>query len=252
MPRPVAESERVDLARTLFLLDRVYRFTGLGDGSAPLNNTSEKLLSNYAASFLQIGLMLRKPLMERRADIVRLEAAASRSPDSAARLASVKKGYHDTLSLVLARLDQCVALMPADWRPRALRHEMLIADGRIDEAEKKMRQAHAIDPANSEYVRMLAGALDARGNTREAGELMKRALNGDPDSWEKYLEVAQNYLEIGYFDSALAIMRQFAAAHPGDGRPQSAISQIAKIRDDQLRQNGAAGVKKVEPERGKK
>ena len=158
----------------------------------------------------------------------------------------MKKGYDDTLALTLTKLDQCVTLMPADWRPRALRHEILMLSGRAAEAERKMREAHAIDPSNGEYLRMLAGALEAQGKGKEAGEVMKKILESGLDSWEKYLEVAQDYLSIGYFDSAIAVMRQFADQHPGDGRPQSAISQIARIRDEQLRHSQGADAKKVE------
>ena len=73
LPKKVLENDRLDLARTLHLLDNVYRYRGLGDGTARLNDTSEKLLSNYAASYIQIALSMRRPLSMMKSDVERLK-----------------------------------------------------------------------------------------------------------------------------------------------------------------------------------
>ncbi len=103
MPRLVDERERIDVSRSLFLLDQVYRFTGLGDGTARINVTSEKLVSNYAAAFMQVAIALRA------------------SGDSA--------------GLAIRTLDRCISLMPWDWRPQSLRRDILatLQSGSADE-----------------------------------------------------------------------------------------------------------------------
>jgi len=232
MPREVAEADKLDLRRTLYLLDHVYRYTGLGSGTAPLNETSERMLSNYAASFLQIALNFRKPLQEHRSAINRLLS----SPDSAGALAREQKFYNDTLSLVLKKLNQCISLIPWDWRPRALRNELLVADDRFAEAEKTMREALKIEPANPQYLRMLAQVFDLEGKKKEAADLLRRIPETSLDQWETYASVAQAFAaegSPGSFDSAIAVMQEFAALHPGDQRALTAIRQIEQLKAQQ-------------------
>lgn len=232
MPREVAEADKLDLRRTLYLLDHVYRYTGLGSGTAPLNETSERMLSNYAASFLQIALNFRKPLQEHRSAINRLLS----SPDSAGALAREQKFYNDTVSLVLKKLNQCISLIPWDWRPRALRNELLVADDRFAEAEKTMREALKIEPANPQYLRMLAQVFDLEGKKKEAADLLRRIPETSLDQWETYASVAQAFAaegSPGSFDSAIAVMQEFAALHPGDQRALTAIRQIEQLKAQQ-------------------
>jgi len=233
MPHAVAEAERIDIGRTLYLLDNVYRFTGLGDGSTPLNDTSERLLTNYAATFMQIALVLRKPLMDRHAMIAKLEMVTPKSPDSAAALAREKKQYDDTLALVLGKLNQCISLIPWDWRPRALLHEMLIMDNRVAEAESRMREAVKIQPENTQYLRMLAQVLDLEGKKKEAAEAVRAIMESSLDTWDTYASAAQAYAEEGSFDSAMAVVQEYAGAHPGDRRAAEAMARLKQLREQQ-------------------
>lgn len=228
MPVEIPESERMDIPRTVHLLDNVYKFRGLGDGSARLNDTSEKLLSNYAASYIQIALVLRKPLMDLKDQIAQLEKSAS--ADSLSILSEKKKQYQDTLDLAVGKLDQCVKIMPWDWRPRVLRHELLVSHDRIGEAEKAMREAIAQDPQNVEYQKLLAQALEQSGKKLEANEILKKLLANDPDPWFVHASIARNYEELGMLDSAKNIMQQFANSHPGDRRAASYIQRIDQMK----------------------
>jgi hypothetical protein len=236
MPHRVKEAGVMNIDRTLYLLDHVYRFTGLGDGSTPFNETSEKLLTNYAACFLQIVFQLRKPLLDKKTELEKIQAA---SPPPAG-LEVKKKAYADTLALVLDKLDQCVSLIPWDWRPRALRHELLVAHGRAAEAEAKMRQALTIEPENEDYRRMLIQALEAVGKKKEAGDLMRKMMESTIDSWESSLASAQNYLEMGSVDSAIGVMRQFSTLHPDDRRALSVIAQLEQFQKQRERAAKAA------------
>jgi hypothetical protein len=211
MPRVVAESDRLDMARTVHLLDNVYRYRGLGDGTARLNDTSEKLLSNYAASYIQIALSMRRPLSQMKAEVDRLRALSVATPDSGADSASVsaadeleqkEKVYKDSLNLVLGKLEQCIGFMPADWRPRVLRHEILMTHDMSVEAEKTMRQALSIDPGNEEYMKYFVQALEKNGKKKEATEVLKKLLKDESDPWFAHASLAKNY-EPGIFQTPL-------------------------------------------------
>jgi hypothetical protein len=231
MAHPVAEAEQLDLGRTLYLLDHVYRYRGLGDGSAPLNETSERLLTNYAASFMEIALMLRKPLADRRAAIAQLEQPAARHPDSASLLVKQKKNHEDTLALALGMLDRCIALVPWDWRPRALRHEFLVADDRLAEAEKAMREALNVQPGNGRYLQLLAQALDLEGKKGTAAGVVRAMVEQGVDTWDTFISAARVYAEAGSFDSAIALVREYAGSHPGDCRAAEAIAQFEQLKN---------------------
>jgi predicted Zn-dependent protease len=237
VPFRVTEADMLNLKRTLYLLDHVYRFSGLGDGSTPLNETSEKLLTNYAASFIQIALQLRKPLLDKKAEIEKAQASAV----PPAGLAEKKQAYADTLGIVLSKLDQCIALIPWDWRPRALRHDMLVTHGRVAEAETKIREALKIEPEKADYLRMLAQTLEMQGKKKEAGDLMRKMMESTIDSWESYLSAAQKYLEMGAVDSAIMAMQQFAELHPDDQRALSVLDQLQKFKKQREQAVTAAG-----------
>ena len=239
LPHTVAESDRLDIARTVHLLDNVYRFRGLGDGTARLNDTSEKLLSNYAASYIQIALSMRRPLLLLKAEVDRLKTLASVPVDSsadstaavAAQLAEKEKTYTDSLNLVLDKLQQCIGFMPTDWRPRVLRHEVLMSHDMSDEAEKAMRVALDIDPTNEEYMKYLVQALEKNGKKQEANDILRKLLKDEGDPWFSHATLARNYEELGMYDSALSIMELFSATHPGDRRAAAYIAQLKAARE---------------------
>jgi hypothetical protein len=234
MPAVVPQDKRVDIDRSVYLLDHVYRFRGLGDGKANLEETAQKLLSNYAACYIQVALTLRKPLMDMRDEIAALQKQLADTtkkapPDQVALLESKRREYEQKLDLVVTKMDQCVALMPWDWRPRMLRQEFLANHGRAAEAEKRAREALSIDPGNIEYVKMLAQALDLEGKRQEANGMLKQIVDRDPDPWNACLTLARNYEEMQQYDSAFMIAEQFAQSHPGDKRAADLITRYQQL-----------------------
>ncbi|MBN1577184.1 MAG: DUF2723 domain-containing protein [Chitinispirillaceae bacterium] len=239
MRKVVAERDRLDITRTVHLLDNVYRYRGLGDGTARLNDTSEKLLSNYAASYIQIALSMRRPLSLMKTEVDRLRTLALAKTDStadsastaaAAELVQKEKTYKDSLNLVLDKLQQCIGFMPADWRPRVLRHEVLMTHDMSAEAEKTMREALSIDPDNEEYMKYFVQALERNGKKQEANEVLKKLLKDESDPWFAHASLAKNYEELGLFDSAIAVMQQFASTHPGDRRAAAYLQQLNSLK----------------------
>jgi hypothetical protein len=231
MPHTVAEKGRTDIERSLYLFDHVYRFPVLGNGSAPFNETSKRVLSNYSASFLQIALALRKSLVDIHEKIIGFEKAAAPRSNPSATLTEERKRYSDTLAVTLRTLNRCISIVPWDWRARQVLHEVLLLDNRFAEAEFRMREAFRMEPGNTRYMRMLAQVLDMEGKKQEAEELMKALMRGNGgDLWETYAAAAQDYAGAGAFDSALVLLREYAVARPGDPRAAKAIEEIELIK----------------------
>ncbi|HUI93236.1 MAG TPA: DUF2723 domain-containing protein [Chitinivibrionales bacterium] len=234
MPVVVPQDRLIDIDKTVYLLDHVYRFSGLGDGTSHLEQTSRKLLSNYAACYLQLALALRKPLMDLHDEVDSLQRQLAgptkqASPEQEALLASKRAEYGEKVDLAVSTMDRCVAMMPWDWRPRMLRHEFLTDHNRAAEAEKRAREALSIDSGNIEYVKMLAQALDLEGKRREAGVLFKEIVERDPDPWNECVSLSRIYEEEGEYDSALTVIETFAASHPGDKRAAELSARLQRL-----------------------
>ncbi|HEX3019527.1 MAG TPA: DUF2723 domain-containing protein [Chitinispirillaceae bacterium] len=228
MSNVIEEKDRLDIARTVHLLDNVFKFRGLGDGTARLNDTSEKLMSNYAASYIQLALSLRDPLLRMKQEIALLSSDTSKQQI----LIEKKKAYEDTLNLVVRQMDKCTSLMPDDWRPRILCHEILMLNDRQQDAEKRMREALKRTPDDVRYLKALAQSLEQQPQKKdEHVKLLKSIMALGADPWNDHLSLARAYIEMKQYDSASKVIEQFANAHPGDRRAASFIQQIRQLSD---------------------
>jgi tetratricopeptide (TPR) repeat protein len=247
MPKPVPQDKKIDIEKTQYYLDKVYKFRGLGDGKAHLDETSEKLLSNYAACYIQVALGYRQPLLTLKEEVARMRSEIAADTGKAA---GPKPGVKDTVSkaervALLQRreaeytkevdravntMDQCVAIMPTDWRPRMLRQEFLMNHDRLDEAEKRAREALLVDPDNTEYMKMLTQTLEMKGKHAEASGLLKKLVAKDPDPLYAYQALAKNFEATKQYDSAIAVMEEFQQMHPGDRRSAEAIARYQALK----------------------
>jgi tetratricopeptide (TPR) repeat protein len=242
LPQPVPQDKRVDIEKTQYFLDKVYRFRGLGDGSANLEETTQKLLSNYAACYIQIGLGYRQPLMALKDELAKMrsEIAADTGKvvkpgtipkaERVALLQSKEAEYAKKVDRAVTTMDQCVSIMPTDWRPRMLRQEFLMNHDRLEEAEKRAREAIKVDPDNTEYMKMLTQTLEMKGKHAEANGILKKLVSKDPDPLYAYSALAKNYEANKQYDSAIAIIQEFQQMHPGDRRSAEMINRYQALK----------------------
>lgn len=225
MPEAITtEQQRIDIPRTVHLLNNVYRYTNLENGKANLNETSASLITNYEAAFIQVALAMRSPLATLKNDIALLQS--STDPSAKNIVLEKQKEYDSTLTQVKNMLDKCTRIVPRDWRPRVLLHEILVENGQKAEAEKRMRDALAIDPNNSEYQRRLA---DVVGSKEESANLLKNSMGQQTEGqWEVYKSLADNYKGRGFTDSAINVLQEYLTAHPGDKRAVTEINALKK------------------------
>jgi cytochrome c-type biogenesis protein CcmH/NrfG len=136
------------------------------------------------------------------------------------------------LNLVVKQMDKCSSLMPDDWRPKILCHEILILNDRHQEAEERMRQALKKDPDDYRYLRALAQSLEKQPEKKdEYVKLLKEIVALGSDPWNDHLSLARAYIETKEYDSAIKVIQQFANAHPGDRRAATFIQQIKQLAD---------------------
>lgn len=91
-----------DLERTAYLIDSVYKFRGLGDGSAYIDGETTRLLSSYTSLYLQIAFQVRENIV----------ALLQNAP-----LTTSKKQQIDALvEKAMHFLDKGIAQFPEEWR----------------------------------------------------------------------------------------------------------------------------------------
>jgi tetratricopeptide (TPR) repeat protein len=164
MPKPVPEEEKIDIQRSAKLMTEVYKYTNLENGKANLNETSSSLLTNYEASYIQIALALRQPIAVSKAEIAMLQPISASSDSIKTVIAEKQAKVKENLDLAIDMLERCKRIVPTDWRPRILMHEILVENGMIKEAEAEMRKALEVDPNNAEYKNRLAELQNYKTN----------------------------------------------------------------------------------------
>jgi hypothetical protein len=239
--KPVPEDKRMDIEKSVYLLDKVFRYGTAKISDHPTDEAVKGLVSNYTACYVQVALAMRKPLMDRRAELDSLQKQiASASGKNAAAIEEKKaalvvkqKAYDDSLNLVITELNKCVAIVPWDWRPRALLQEFLVNHNRLAEAEKSARDAIASDPSNTEFVRMFAQVLEMEGKSKEAVIALKEIVLRDPDYFAGIESLAKNYLNLKHYDSAIAVVSAYVESHPGDRRAMQFRQQVMAFAGQQ-------------------
>lgn len=92
-----------DLERTAYLIDSVYKFRGLGDGTAYINGETSRLLSSYTSLYLQIAFQTREEM----------EAVVR---DGTPMTASKKARLEELANFALRYLDKGIYQFPGEWR----------------------------------------------------------------------------------------------------------------------------------------
>jgi hypothetical protein len=96
--------DSMDIDRTAYLIDSVFKYRGLGDGTAHINYETERLLFNYNSMYIRIAVAMRDSLM--------------RSPGDSRIL---EKGLH--------YVDMGISQFPSEWRNYAVASELLLFSG---------------------------------------------------------------------------------------------------------------------------
>lgn len=174
MPKSVSPGEEFDLEKSLFLINKVYKFS---PKTAMIEENSQMILSNYAACFIQTAFAIKRRMAELSTRMYDLEKRGLEPADSAAALVLMEQrhAYKKQLDTVLNILDQAVSLIPWDWRSRAFRHEFLVEHTLLDEAEKRAQEALLVEPGNNRYLAMMSQISEIR-------EKKKTEIKGRRDS----------------------------------------------------------------------
>ncbi|MFP4163382.1 MAG: protein O-mannosyl-transferase family [Chitinispirillaceae bacterium] len=231
MPHKVKEDEKVNVDRTAHLLDDVFKFRGLETGRDSFDNTSSRMVYNYANTYIQLGLTLDKQLIDAKREIGALEKIAQEDSTKAELLKTKTAQFKEMLDMAISKMNECVKLVPTDWRPRYVRHEILIANDMAKEAENYAQKAVERFPKEQRYKQMLAQALEKQGKKQDANKALDGLKSSEVDPFTVYYSMAKNYEESGMYDSALHVMKRYAQQHPEDKQAAVLIEHYRNLKE---------------------
>lgn len=161
-----ANNHDFDLERTAYLIDSVYRFRGLGDGTAYIDDETTRLLSSYTSLYLQIAFQVREEMLALLSDGTPLTV-------------SKKKKLDDMTDFALRYLERGMYQFPEEWR------SYWAAAFVLDVVKDKKRALGYLDrglenvPAYDEQ-----GRLRLEMNRQSVGASPEKSLTVVPDSAE--------------------------------------------------------------------
>ncbi|MDR2727843.1 MAG: hypothetical protein LBB56_01835, partial [Chitinispirillales bacterium] len=215
MPYELTAVQKVNIDKTVYLIDSVFAFRGRAFGRDLFDETWLKVVYNYVNTYIQLALTLKEKIEVQKQELTNIQ-----DENEAAALNAVME---DNKKTAHSKMSQCVNFTPFDWRPRYVRHEVLMALEMAEEAETYAREAVEIDSKEQRYKQMLAQALEKQGKNAEAAQTLRKLVGSNIDQQFVYSAIAKNFEEAGMPDSALHIIRQYALINPADPQAQTLI-----------------------------
>ncbi|MCU0608568.1 MAG: DUF2723 domain-containing protein [Chitinispirillaceae bacterium] len=173
-PTMVNQNERVDIERTTYLLDSVYKLRLQPKKLTDRDEPYEGISNDYAISFMWLAMQLQEKMTVNDNEIKSLRAAsAGRKRADTAILAAKKTEFDGMFDNCVRQLDRCVSLMPWNNQPIMLRQQILLRFEKAAMAEERARALLAKDPGSTRLRDLLAQALEAQGKRKEVQELLQ-------------------------------------------------------------------------------
>lgn len=153
--------DELDLDRTTFLVDSVYQYRGIGDGTTYVNSETERLLFNYNTLYIRLALEHRNQvsqLRQKKALLVAMNDSTSKdSTASKAIGASVDAALDSVVAEGVGYCDIGIRQFPSEWRNYAVAAELLESAGKNDQAIAYLEKAKALvgGRAKEEVLRRL-------------------------------------------------------------------------------------------------
>jgi hypothetical protein len=213
---PQRRANRVNIEKTLYNLDNIYRFTNLGKKDLFLNNNVKRTISNYRVTFLSY-------IIEDSANLKRLRAAHKSA-----------KADH-TFKNIRRQLNRWVSIMPADPYTRLTAARVYAQNGRMDLAIDTLEKGLIIDPLDIMYNANLGFMLKDTGKFREAIPFLEMVVYHIDTDFSKLRHretvgaiqaLMDLYQKTGKKDKYQDLLEQWVDANPQDRRAREELDKL--------------------------
>jgi len=172
MPRPLAQSERVDMNRIEYFMNNVCKLRPYPQRRTDVDEPYEGIYNDYVICFMWLAMQLQDRMASVDAEIKELQKKPS--PQDTQALALKRVQFNTDFNKAVANLDKCVGLMPWNMQPILLRQQILMKFEKPAMAEERARKLIALYPDNQQLRSMLVQALEAQGKRKEAQEFLQK------------------------------------------------------------------------------
>jgi hypothetical protein len=121
------EADKIDLQRTQFLVDSVYQYRGIGDGTTYVNSETERLLFNYNTLYIRLALETRNDVM--RLSQQKAMLLAQKDSTGASNSADYDRKIQEAKNMGAKYCDMGIKQFPSEWRNYAVAAELMEAVG---------------------------------------------------------------------------------------------------------------------------
>ncbi len=179
-------SRKLDVVRTQALIDSVYQFRGLGDGTCYINPESARLMNNYNSMYIHVAFDQRGKIEKLQAQkplLVKQQLDAVDNTKSAEEItASIDADIEAKIVVAKKYLDMGMTQFPNEWRSYAVMSDILNSAKKYDEAISYVNRGLAVaNPSEKSYLtRQKLSTFDAANKTDEALAFIETAMK-DPD-----------------------------------------------------------------------
>lgn len=120
------QADQMDMVRTRYLVDSVYKYRGIGDGTTYVNPETERLLFNYNSLYIRLALEVRN-------DIAKLgqqkQLLMAQKDTSGATLVELEARIAAAKELGIKYTGMGMQQFPSEWRNYAVAAELLESAG---------------------------------------------------------------------------------------------------------------------------
>ena len=145
----------------------------------------------------------------------------------------------DDFTTAASELREALLYDPESPHLHSVLAEVLIKQGRLNDAEEELQTALALDPKHAPARLLSARIAVARGNLPEAREHFQIAIEGQPDDAEAYHDLVRLLLAAGDAPAAEAMAERLATRLRG-AQERAGDDADALVTVDRLREQSAA------------
>jgi tetratricopeptide (TPR) repeat protein len=192
-------------------LTKVYKMRGLTDPKVFKDENTQRLLGNYAVTYWNLGMALR-----RQADRARLE----KQPDLA----------KDLQMQAVQQFEQAHQIMPEE---AAGLNWLGVTYAELGEFSKSLvyfRQVMQKDPANPYVLMQLGMSFQQAGIPDSAEYYYRRGIQVNPNFGEGYGRLYTFYVMQKETAKAIAVLEEWLARNPSDGNAREELNKLKKTR----------------------
>jgi tetratricopeptide (TPR) repeat protein len=235
------KDKEIDIPRTTYLVDSVYKFRGLGDPKVYIDLNTQGLLTNYSSTDFRLAMWAHDSLMAITQELTALHKVANPSDSVKARIARLNQERTEKLAFAEKYLALNAHILPSEWRVYYYAGQLYSDIGETQKAEEAYQTGlKESGPSNARVFAMNLAQLYAQeGNGARAESTVAALYAQSPDDFEAMYTLAQLYQRRGDLSSAINLMSQWLARNPSH-QYAGAISQQIQQMAAQMRAPAAA------------